>query len=118
VTQRFPICTTKGKGSEVTESDYRKMCPVKCCGKLPVKHWVHLSCGIGATGRCGTFFNGSRVNICVSQSLHGKVAGVYRVFRCAFTGTAQTDDDSAAAWERDLKLDVLGHIVGRLKLAM
>jgi hypothetical protein len=31
---------------------------------------------------------------------------------------AQTDEDSAAAWEPDLKLDVLEHIAGRLKLAM
>jgi hypothetical protein len=72
-----------------------------------VKRWVSLSYGIGATGRCGTFFNGSRVNISVSQSLHRKLVG-----------TAQMDEGSAAAWERDLKLDVLEHIAGRLKLAM
>jgi hypothetical protein len=28
------------------------------------------------------------------------------------------DENSTAAWERDLKLDVIEHIVGRLKLAM
>jgi len=31
---------------------------------------------------------------------------------------AQLDKDSAAAWERDLKLHVIGHIAGRLQPAM
>lgn len=53
------------------------------------------------------FFNGSRVNISVSQSLHRKEVG-----------TAQMDEGNAAARERDLELDVIEHIAGRLKLVM
>jgi hypothetical protein len=31
---------------------------------------------------------------------------------------AQMDEDGAAIWERDLELDLIEHIAGRLKLAM
>jgi hypothetical protein len=65
---------------------------------------------------------------CYAATLHGLAfisdlssnsdSQFYRVFRRAIARTAQMDEDSAAAWERDLKLDVIEHITGRLKLAM